>query len=699
MSDIFKKTSNIDAETSPSRSGSASKSSGALNLKPIIEDDVPVQTSAAKQDKFPNFIHQGSHLDAAGAHDVHQPSPLILPIAVAAAVIWIICVMALYFGFFGNVGEASGRLSAAQWISVLMLAFIPAVMIGVLAFALRQLSAMSSAATQLARAARTLAQPDDAVIGKAKLMSRAVSQELDTIKKSFDTTVGQVSLMEEVLSSEREKLDGTSEAVKKRFDQIGAKLTDQHKALEGIADIFDQRMTSLSAMLETHKTELQTNTESSEQKLQEARISLETAVSGMNETTEAIRANAIDATASLKVGHREIAELGDTLQDRSSRLVENYKTHSADLAAMMTELREEQDNLATSLDERLAKMRDMSLSAQVGAESLKSASDAGRQTVEALASAANLTDTAIKQRFAEMEDMVRYSNSKAESISDTASRRVQDSLAHTRKEISRIEADMAALHDRLQHPEDYAVAAPNPNVRKPISFTPIETEVSHSEPEPELRPAPVTSPVFSSQPAAEPIKDVSEESALDLVIETPDEALDLQIPDPNSDIQDMANQTIRSADPAARTGRRKARRSSRWGWKDMLTGMNPEEQDTLPRQALDVSDDSIVRALTGLGLSPSAIVDDGCIIEACNARKANGENAMSQVVAKRLGDPVRHLYIKMEADADLKSKARAYTAQYKIGIEAVEDDREAIRMRLESDAGRAFLLCDAALNG
>jgi len=517
-------------------------------------------------------------------------------------------------------------------------------------------------------------------------MSRAVSQELDTIKKSFDTTVGQVSALEDVISSERKKLDVSSQSVKARFDQIGATLVDQHKALDGLADIFDQRMAALSKVLEGHKTELDTNTGIAEQKLQEARISLETAISGMNETTEGIRTNAIDTTASLKVGHSEIAELGDNLQERSARLVEDYKTHSADLAAMMAELREEQDNLASSLDERLAKMRDMSLSAKVGAESLKSASDAGRQTVEALASAANLTDTAIKQRFAEMEDMVRYSNTKAESISDKASRRVQDSLAQTRKEISRIEADMAALHDKLQHPENFTAAVePKPNVRKPIAFKPVDPDSFVSETiDPEEKIVPT---------------ERAHEDALDLIIEPVDEANDLQIPDPNADIHALTDQTIRRTVPAPRLGRRRTRRGSRWGWKDMLTGIAPEEKEAPATQAVDVSDDSIIQALTGLGLSPSAIVDDGCIIEACNARKANGETAMSQVVARRLGDPVRHLYIKMEEDADLKSSARAYTAQYKIGIEAVEENREAIRMRLESDAGRAFLLCDAALNG
>ena len=53
----------------------------------------------------------------------------------------------------------------------------------------------------------------------------------------------------------------------------------------------------------------------------------------------------------------------------------------------------------------------------------------------------------------------------------------------------------------------------------------------------------------------------------------------------------------------------------------------------------------------------------------------------------------------MEENAALKSDARAYVAQFNARINAIESDREAIRTRLESDAGRAFLLCDAALNG
>jgi len=116
---------------------------------------------------------------------------------------------------------------------------------------------------------------------------------------------------------------------------------------------------------------------------------------------------------------------------------------------MLSDLRGQQDELAATMEERLSKMRDMSLSAKVGAQSLTEASIKGRETVEALNEAASLTDTAVRARFSEMEEMVKYSTARAESISETAARQVQNSLATTRKEIARIEADMMDLMDKL----------------------------------------------------------------------------------------------------------------------------------------------------------------------------------------------------------------------------------------------------------
>jgi len=155
-------------------------------------------------------------------------------------------------------------------------------------------------------------------------------------------------------------------------------------------------------------------------------------------------------------------------------------------------------------------------------------------------------------------------------------------------------------------------------------------------------------------------------------------------------------------------GRKKPKEKSGWRWRDMLGGL--DRPDDIARQddgfmplSMDpprqISDQRMFASLQALGLSPAAVVDDGCIIEAANTRKAKGAIAMSQAVAKRMGEPVRHLHRAMEENPALKTDGRAYVAQFQARISAIESDREAIRTKLESDAGRAFLLCDAALNG
>jgi len=148
-------------------------------------------------------------------------------------------------------------------------------------------------------------------------------------------------------------------------------------------------------------------------------------------------------------------------------------------------------------------------------------------------------------------------------------------------------------------------------------------------------------------------------------------------------------------------GKKKNKTKSGWRWRDMLGGLDrPDAVHPVAQQPVrEISDQRMMASLANLGLTPGAIVDDGCIIEAANTRKAKGAIAMSKVVAHRMGDPIRHLNRAMEENPALKTDARAYVAQFKARINAIENDREAIRARLESDAGRAFLLCDAALNG
>jgi len=52
----------------------------------------------------------------------------------------------------------------------------------------------------------------------------------------------------------------------------------------------------------------------------------------------------------------------------------------------------------------------------------------------------------------------------------------------------------------------------------------------------------------------------------------------------------------------------------------------------------------------------------------------------------------------MENDAALKTNAKAFTSSFSSSVIALENDQDSLRTHLASEKGRAYLLCNAALN-
>jgi len=655
---------------------------------------------------------------------------------IAAVLIWLGASFAYVYGFF-DLGRKWTDLTPIQIAGLVLAVLLPAILLGLLFYALRQLSKISAQAATLSRAAHALTQPDECVIAKTAIMSKAIKTEVDSVDARIDQALARMNSLEDVIKSQTDGLSLATAYTSQTADEIASRLSTQRLALESIADTFDNRMALLSSTLDEQSGKLEASTQLAEHKIQEARVSIDGAAEKINAASDVVKGNTVEAASTLTKSHEEIESLAEMIRARSAELDEVYRKHAQDLTTMIGQLRDEQQDMSITLEERLAKMRDMSLSAKVSAESLTEASEAGKQTVEALAEATRLTDTAVKQRFAEMENMVKFSGEKAESISDRATRRVQDSLAQTRKEIARIENDMAALQTRLNSPrpadslplEDPEQPKPKkrPRIRlKPLEedFPPVEPPNLASEPvEPVseiLRPAPTTAPVFEPVTTPPPAVPRPDEDALELLdeltleMEPLDLTADMAPLDPDADIKAFtpgtiaphSDDTLRPAVPPSDNevvgfGKRKSKEKSGWRWRDMLGGLDRPDNNQADIQTplREISDQRMMASLANLGLTPGAVVDDGCIIEAANTRKTKGAIAMSKAVAHRMGDPVRHLNRAMEENPALKTDARAYVAQFQARMEAIENDREAIRARLESDAGRAFLLCDAALNG
>ena len=743
MSNISDKISSIE----PEETGVLK----SLGLHPTEDPTTSTAKPTGSEDPIPSFISRPKGFPDYRVESETSLWSRIFPIA--ASVIWILGALLLIHIFF-NLDTVGETLSPAELTALVFLVVGPACLVFITIVALQKLAELSRLSAHLGHTTERLFTPDVTVTRRSKDMSSAIQSNVADVNAKIDEAISRIGTLGDMLGEHSEKLGESSYALEDKTKLIANRLSTEREALQSIASTFDERMKSLSEMLDGHTEKLAQSTQMAEQKIEEARVSIEGAAEKIHSTSDIVRAKTIEASDSLDSNHTQLIDLGDNLKNRAQDIDTLFSKHVEDLKAMVTSLRSDQESLSLALEEQVNKMRDMSLSAQVSSERLFEASAAGKDTVEALTNAAQLTDSAVRKQFSEMEEMVKYSTSKAENISEKAARRVQQSLSHTREEISRIEADMKALQERLQQttfaapekepepaePELYDDEADEePMTLRAEEIVEPETQADiEPEAEPEAMPEPLrrrerqslrVTPIDDPEPEPEPLDLTdsavtglreSEEDA-DFKIPDPDElevpdieapSLDIEVTepeldkdpviDPSEDVRQDDSEILRRTIPDIRTGPDPDEPKRPW-WRNILPGRD-HASDTAAidritaRNSVENHEGDVILTLSQLGLAPGVIVDDGCIIEAADMRLSDGANAMSAAVAKRLGDPIDHLKKSIAQDETLKQKLSGFAARYHLTLEALDKDRDIVRAALEKDDGRAFLICDAALN-
>lgn len=655
---------------------------------------------------------------------------------IIASLLWLGVITMAAWMTFGSF-TALSSLSALQWAGLAAITIMPIALIVIMGFALRRLTTIAAQSMRLTRAADVISRPDAALEARAKSLAGAVRSQVLAVNSGLETSLERLAGMETVLRGHVDALANSHIAATRQTGEITSRLSEERDGLRSVSESFDERMNALSRMMSEHSERLSQSTHIAEQKIQEARVSVEGAAAKINASSEIVRENALAASEKLQASQSNIAKLGEDIQSQSSQLDELNTRHAEDMGALILQLRDEQEQMNAMIEARLDKMRDMSLSAKLSAQSLTEASDAGRQTIEALAQSASLADSAVKARFVEMEDMVRYSNSRAESISDRAAKRVRDSLALTRMEIGRIEEDMRELESRItegslnidRRGSEARDVTPKPKWRKSLlKFRPLNDD----EPsEPQTEPRDDAAESIHITPVIEPVVPIIEPSAddttqipalsfgkshadlakdtqapLDYTLDA-DPKIEMDIPDPNADIDSVAEsltldkQPLSLSRPASPVLRQRKKAKGGWRWRDLLGSINKGDMAPAPgstdKPKLALTDEAIIESLSTIGLSPMAVVDEGCIIEAVNARKAKGAAHMRAIIETRLPGPIGHLKAKMAADLEFKQQIESFAQRYYQTLIDIEANREAMRERLESEAGRAFMLADAAL--
>jgi len=313
VSDIFKKITSI--EPIDEDAGDATKPRRSL-LRPLPEDNHDA-------DPVPEFITRESDNIAERAARLATPQPepeietpqpierpvitdapitsaaIAAPIAVsasqdyapstawmkwagiAAVIIWLGASFAYTYGFF-DLGRKWTDLTPIQIAGVVLAVLLPAVLLGLLFYALRQLSKISAQSQTLARAAFALSSPDDSVIAKTAIMSKAVKTEIDSVDARIDQALARMNSLESVIKDQTTGLSHATAGAAQTADEITSRLTTQRIALEAVAGTFDSRMAMLSSTLDEQSSKLEASTQLAENKIQEARISIVGAAEKIN---------------------------------------------------------------------------------------------------------------------------------------------------------------------------------------------------------------------------------------------------------------------------------------------------------------------------------------------------------------------------------------------------------------------------------
>ena len=312
----------------------------------------------------------------------------------------------------------------------------------------------------------------------------------------------------------------------------------------------------------------------------------------------------------------------------------------------------------------------------------------------------------ISDRLTHADETVTADISRMSSAIRRELAQVDSRLAQSRRELSIMEGELRALQSRMDGAKSMDLVLDIPETKQ----TPPSGRLN-------LKPLDSDFPPFEPDTLA--IPEPHEDQTLDLIepLKLPVDMIQPQpststLPDPD---------LIRRSSGDASLGRmfERAKKDEQgeedWRWRDIVSAVDPIAKDVAkaehsgidrpppgvplspppPEPKLPDGSDIIAR-LCEVELAPSAVVDQGTIIDATEARHRGGEAAQSEIVFSRLNAPVIHLRSILSNDLEFRLRAENFRRNFDTYFQSQRDQTK-IRSELQTASGRAYLLCAAAL--
>ncbi len=667
MSDITKKIFSIEqAEDTPIQS----EPSTSDIIRPLADEKTGGGRNKSPE-KVPEFVTREAVRPLSTPPSILDEAP---PSSKAAG--WVIICLGmvyvigagLYFGL-PLIGEPASLFTVA---GLVLLLSLPLILLFLLWRALRHLSAVSQQNAQLSKAAEILVSPDREVLQRSETLASGIQEQISKVNSSLSDTVEALKGVQIAVTRESQALDAAGLVLSNRSDDVGRNLTLQRQALESMSGTFDTRMTTLSSQIVESGQVLEGICTAAETKIMSAGDALGK-VSGVLDET---------ATSSAE----RIAEKVATLEETNLKLTETAETFTAKIGNSTETLLETDKYFAEYSD----KFQELNAETQSQLSDLQATIGHGYQMLDNLKSSSELRRADIASYYEGLSNQLKQSEDDTLAAQGQTARMVETNLAQMRRDFSRMETNLQSLQIKLNRLREASDTKEEVEVKPArLNLTPLDSDFPPVEP-----------PRFTqkSKPKVQPETPLN--LGMDMEIETPEDPLLNFEPDV---IRRPGETEVKSKGRGF--GRRNEKdEKSAWRWRDMLgTLERPDNGGTVSQppgtfEAQSTSARKIdgVALLTALQLSPAAIVDEGTVVDATQARINRGEPGLTATVAEKLPEAVAHLKANLEKDAELKTDLRAFTANFSKTIGNTPPTAPALRAAFGSPDGRAYLLCAAA---
>ncbi len=426
------------------------------------------------------------------------------------------------------------------------------------------------------------------------------------------------------------------------------------------------------------------------QKLDEICIAAETKILNAGGALDKV-STAVDKTATS--GADRIGDKITELEQTRSKLAETTEAFALKMGDS-TEMLLETDKYFAEYAE---KFEGLNTETQSQIRDLQAIIGHGYELLENLKTASETQATDVAAYYENLSNQMKRAEDDTLAAQGETARMVETNLAQMRRDFSRMETDMQSLQVKLNRLRDASDRLEIPEPEAPrLNLRPLDSDFPPVEP-----------PRHVSRPKRAEIADSPMNLGVDMEIDSVDEPLVNFEPDVIRRPGEVTPKPQNAAPKSKGFGRRgEKEEKSGWHWRDMLGSLErPDDivSKAAPNVSLSVDTDPTqdvdgVALLTALKLSPAAIVDEGTVIDATQARINSGEPGLTSVIKDKLPEAVAHLKQNMAADTVLKADLHAFTAGFSKMIGNTPPTAPALRAAFGSPEGRAYLLCAAAFS-